>query len=116
MIITRIVEYLSGALEVPVYAEVPEARPDAPLPSAFVVVEKTGSTEQNHIKTANVAVQSWADSMLEAYDLNYEVKAAMRDFLELPSISSVRCTNDYNWTDDRTKQYRMQAMFDVIYY
>ena len=116
MIIPYYIEYLSGRLDVPVYAEVPETRPGAELPPAFVIVEKTGSTENNKIKTASVAFQSWAPSLLAAMELNDEVKAAVEASIADGKISRAACTNDYNWTDETTKRHRMQAIFEIVYY
>lgn len=116
MIIPYYIEYLSGSLDVPVYAEVPETPPGGELPAAFVIVEKTGSTESNRIKTASVAFQSWAPSLLAAMELNEEVKAAVAASIADGKISRAACTNDYNWTDETTKRHRMQAIFEIVYY
>lgn len=116
MIIPWYIEYLSARLDVPVYGEVPETRPDAPLPETFVVVEKTGSTETDKIKHATVAFQSWAPSLFDAMALNEEVKTAVASSVSESKISRAKCENDYNWTDDSIKQHRWQAMFDIVYY
>lgn len=116
MIIPYYIEYLSGCLDVPVFAEVPETQPGEELPAAFVTVEKTGSTERNKIKTASVAFQSWAPSLLAAMELNEAVKAAVAASIVSGKISRAACTNDYNWTDESTKRHRMQAIFEIVYY
>lgn len=104
-------DYLSDSLSVPVYMEVPANPPDS-----FVMVEKTGSSRANRINRATLAVQSWADSLLEACQLNEQVKRAMDDFLELDEISACRLNSDYNFTDPTTKHYRYQAVFDLVFY
>lgn len=116
MIVPWYIDYLGGCLDVPVYAEVPETTPDMPLPAAFVVVEKTGSAEADKIKHATVAFQSWAPSLYDAMLLNEETKAAVSASVAEGKISRAKCTNDYNWTAASTKQYRWQAMFDIVYY
>lgn len=106
-----IIDYLTGELDVPVRAEVP-ANP----PALFVLVERTGSSTVNRITTTELAVQSWASSLLEAAELNETVKAAMAGMLAHGEISAVSCETDYNYTDTTTKHYRYQAIFDVVHY
>lgn len=116
MIVPYYIDYLSGMLDVPVLAEVPESRPAAELPPTFVIVEKTGSSETNKIKSASVAFQSWAPTLLEAMRLNETVKAAVAASIADSKISRAACTNDYNWTDGETKRHRMQAIFEIVYF
>ena len=111
MIEATIISYLSTALSVSVSGEIPE-----PMPAVFVTVEKTGSSELDHIKKATLAVQSWSGSQAEAAALNEEVKAAMNAALTLDSISRIHCESDYNFTDTMTRRNRYQAVFEVVYY
>ena len=53
MIEATILEYLSGALDVPCYMERPPG-----APGTFAVLEKTGESRENYINTAILAVQS----------------------------------------------------------
>lgn len=106
-----IIDHLTGALQVPVKAEVPD-----PPPEEFVLVEKTGSSTANRVVTAQLAVQSWAGSLLGASELNEAVKAAMTGVLAHGEICAVRCETDYNFTDTTTKHYRYQAVFEVVHY
>lgn len=82
----------------------------------YVVIEKVGGGETNHIKRASIAVQSYADSMFKAAELNEEVKAIMEGIIELPEVSSCRLDSDYNFTDTASKKYRYQAVFDLVHY
>lgn len=110
MIETTILDYLSSVLPEPCSLEVPE-RP----PARFVVLEKTGSSRENHINTASFAVQSYAPSLFEAAELNERVKAAMDDLILLPDIFSSKLDSDYNFTDTATKRYRYQAVYNITY-
>lgn len=105
-----VIEYLADNLSVPVYAEVPEDPP-----SQYVLVEKTGSGQTNHISSATLAVQSYADSLFDAATLSHEICDLLWDMTSLTSISRVEVT-DYNYTDTQTKKYRYQAVLDVVYY
>ena len=112
MIEKTVLDYLTDALDgVPVYMENPETRPDL-----YVVIEKTGSGKKNHICSATIAVQSYAPSMYEAAELNEYVKDAMENLTELGSVSRCALNSDYNYTDTTSKNYRYQAVFDVIFY
>lgn len=111
MIETVILQHLSNSLSVPVFMELP-----SPLPASFVVIEKTGSGEANHIHDAAFAVQSYGGKLREAMELNELVKTAMKDAVSLNSIIRVSLNGDYNFTDTRMKRYRYQAVFDLKYY
>lgn len=111
MIETTLLEYFSSKLDVDVYMEKPDVKP-----SSYVLLEKTGSTEVNHIPTATIAIQSYAPTMAEAAALNQLVKAAAKQSIELPEISAVRLNSDYNFTDTSTKEYRYQAVYVFTYY
>lgn len=111
MIEKIVYDYLSEALTVPVRLEVPENPPER-----FVLLEKTGSGVENHIYSATIAVQSWAETLFEAAELNEQVKAAMDEIVRLPEICRCRLNSDYNFTDTATKRYRYQAVFDIVHY
>ncbi|MCD8087129.1 MAG: hypothetical protein LUE22_00875 [Oscillospiraceae bacterium] len=111
MIEKIVLDYLTDALDVPVYMEVPETPPQT-----YVVLEKTGGGQNNHISTATLAVQSCAPSLYEAALLNEQVKTAMDSIITLDSVSRIKLNSDYNFTDTATKKYRYQAVFDFTYY
>ena len=81
----------------------------------YVLIEKTGSSNENHIQSATIAIQSYAESLQGAIDLNDEVKAIMDSFWEHYSIYSCDLNSDYNFTDTETKRYRYQAVYDITY-
>lgn len=111
MIETTVLNYLK-TMGAPCYAERPEKEPDKP----YLVIEKTGSTLENHIASATIAIQSWAQTLYEAAGLNEEVKAMMEGIIDLPSISACRLSTDYNFTSTALKAYRYQAVFILTYY
>lgn len=104
-------DYLLTKLTVPVYLELPANKPET-----YVVIEKTGSGLTNHIKRATFALQSYATSMYEAASLNEQVKVAMDGAVELDEIARSHLESDYNYTDTQTKQYRYQAVYELIHY
>lgn len=113
MIEKIILDYLNSLdLSAKVYTEMPKT-----VPSSLYLIEKVGSSTDNHITTANITIQSYADTLYNAALLNEDLKTAMLDgLIELDSISSVKLNSDYNYTDTTTKRYRYQAVFVVTYY
>ena len=111
MIETTVLDYLRDRLGVPVTMEVPEG-----ASGIFVVLEKTGSSRQNYIRRATLAVQSYAPTLLLAAQLDDRVIEAMLALPKLDRVAACRLERDYNFTDTETKKYRYQAVFAVTYY
>lgn len=116
MIEKIVLDYLSDALSVPVYMETPADTPDDPIPSEYVLIEKTGSSETNIIPSATLAIQSISNiSLYNAASLNEAAKGAMFNLITVPEVSRSSLNSDYNFTDTTTKQYRYQAVYDITY-
>lgn len=111
MIETTVLDYLRDRLGVPVTMEVPEG-----AYGTFVVLEKTGSSRQNYIRRATLAVQSYAPTLLLAAQLDDRVIEAMLALPKLDRVAACRLERNYNFTDTETKKYRYQAVFAVTYY
>ena len=79
-------------------------------------MEKTGSSRQNYIRRATLAVQSYAPTLLLAAQLDDRVIEAMLALPKLDRVAACRLERDYNFTDTETKKYRYQAVFAVTYY
>lgn len=115
MIEETVLQYLQEKLNtldppVPVYMERPEE-----LPAKYVILEKTGSGVENYIYSATFAVQSYAPSLYEAAVLNDTVKDFMENLPDERDVGASDCNSDYNFTDPETRDYRYQAVFDIIY-
>lgn len=110
MIEKRVLDYLQSSLIADVFFETP-VNP----PSEFVVLEKTGSNDNNGLLTATIAVQSVSNSLYRAALLNEKAKAAMKKFDKETNIFRSECDSDYNFTDTSTKRYRYQAVFTIVY-
>lgn len=104
-------EYLDSVLDVPVYMEKPEQ-----APKEYVLVEQTSEWETNHISYATIAIQSYASSRYEAASLNEGVKTAMRNIISLSEVTKSKLNASYPFTDITKKQYRYQAVFDLVFY
>ena len=103
--------YLDSKLSVPALMEKAEEPTDS-----YCLIEKTSGSKRNHICMATIAVQSYAKSLYEAAALNEGVKTAMEAIITLDSVSSCKLNSDYNFTDQSKKQYRYQAVFDLVYF
>lgn len=104
-------DYLNKKMKAPVYMEKPEDEPEE-----YIIVEKTGGGKENYIKSASLALQSHADSLFRAAELNEEVKLVMDGIEELDVIVSAGLARDYNFTDTAKKKYRYQAIYELIHY
>lgn len=111
MIEKTVCDYLNDVMGLPAFWEKPED-----MPEEFLIVEKTGGSVSDRIKSATIAIQSYAGSMYRAAEINEAVISAMDNLAELSEVSGVRLNSDYNFTDTTTKQYRYQAVFDIIHY
>ena len=113
MIEQTIYNFLTVRAPFPVYMEVPEGGGTPP----FAVIEKTGSgVIDGHVWAATLAVQSYGATLYEAAQANELIKGVMAQAAELPSVTRCRLNSDYNYTDTTKKQYRYQAVFDIIHY
>jgi len=111
MIEQTVIDYLSDY--VPTYAEEPETPPASGL---YCVVEKTGGGGDTGIRDATLAVQCYAPTLAGAAQLCEYVIAQMRGLTALPGVSRCKLNSSYNYTDDRKKRYRYQAVYAVVYY
>lgn len=90
--------------------------PEGGITPPFVLIERTGGGEDEHIRNAAIAIQSYGSSLYDAASLNSTVVALMGDIISLPEISACNLNSDYNYTDTTKRLYRYQAVFDVVYY
>lgn len=112
MIEVVLLDYLKTALSpTKVTAEIIQG-----LPSSFVFIEKTGSSQNDRLFHATFAVQSYGASLYDAMVLNDAVKQAMFGAVELKEVTKVELNSDYNYTDTTTKKPRYQAVFDITHY
>lgn len=111
MIEIILIDYLENAVGVSTYAEEPEDKT-----GEYLVIDKLSGTNTDHMPTASVAIQSYADSLLGAAQLNERMKAAMDEILDNDKIFYCRLNSDYNYTDTTTKHYRYQAVYDLVYF
>lgn len=113
MIETILMNALEEGTGVPAFMEMPENPPQR-----FFVIEKTGGGQRGYQqRTAVMAVQSYGESLLSAAQLNEQALDLLRDlaFTE-ETVITCEMNSSYNFTDTRTKRYRYQAVFDLVYF
>lgn len=110
MIEKTVLDYLNNSLEESVFME----RPEKPV-YPYVLIELTGGDMENHIKSATIAIQSYAASLFEAASLNEKVLLAMENIISITDVSKCALNSYYNYTNTATKEYRYQAVFDLVY-
>lgn len=111
MIEVLMLNHLAEKLDVPVYAEVPEKPP-----KQFVVIRKGDERREDFLRCATMLARSYGGNLLEAMELSQRVLEAMDSFPENPKVSGSYCTGEYNFTDEETRRYRYQAVFDIFYF
>lgn len=108
----KVIEYLQTALGTDeVYAEVPEG-----LSVEFYVVDKTGGTMRDWIRSSTIAIQAYGPSKLRASEMNEAVKEAMYNFDTLDEIGGCHLNSDYNFTNTAKRQHRYQSVWDITHY
>lgn len=112
MIEELIISYLNTKLDVPTFAE----HPDNNTADEFIIIEKTGGSEEEHINNATIAVQSYAPTLLKAAQLDKLARETLKGIIERDEIARVRLQNSYNFTDTTKKEYRYQSVFFFVYY
>ena len=110
MIEKTVLDYLNDELTVTAYMEKPEN-----VPSTYVLIEKAGGGMENQIWRATLAVQSIGSTLYNAASLNDTVIEKMLDIVNHCDISACSLNSNYNFTDTRTKEYRYQAVFNLVY-
>ena len=112
MIEEIVLNHLGNSMDCPVYMETPERN----APTEYVLIEKTGSGNENFITTSTLAIQSISTSMIGAARLNERLKEAMKTLILDDSITRCKLDSDYNFTDPETSKYRYQAVYDITHY
>ncbi len=93
------------------YMEVPE-NPE----EEYLLVEKTGSSKRNTIRSATIAVQCISRrSLFRAAQMCEQVIDVMEDLADAAEVFGCKLVTDYNYTNTETKEYRYQAVFTINY-
>ena len=111
MIEAIIRNFLLNVVDVPVYVTVPAEPADS-----YVVVERTGGGVDEHIRRATIAVQSYGVNREQAATLHETILAELPAIADGDKVSACYVNAEYSYTDEATKKYRYQSVFDITYY
>lgn len=104
----RIIDYMRANLRdgtVPVHATVPRNYTSGQL----VTIERTGGRADHLIDYGVYAVQAWADTHADAYQLASDVRDTLIDApAHLADLASTQVTSMYNFPDPDSRQARYQ--------
>lgn len=106
-----IIGYLSKHLDCPVYADVPNPRPER-----FVTVERTGggSMMNGAVDQPTVAIQSWETTRAKAANLAYDVDDFMAFITnEVTNVMGCSLNSLYNFPDPDSRSARYQGIYDL---
>lgn len=113
MIEVKLLAYLNAHLTNPIQASM--LKPKQPVPTAFVVCEKTGDSESNRVRTATFAIQSYGPTLLDAATLSENVYEILEGFISEVNVFRCKRISDYNFTDIDTKEFRYQSVYEINY-
>lgn len=111
MIELIVMEFIEQRLNVPVRLEYPEDPPES-----FVILKRESNPRENQLDSAMIVADSYGKSLLEAAQLNEEVKAAMDDLVTLSAVCSSTRSGDYPAFDIKNKKHRYQAVQNITHY
>lgn len=104
----RLIDYLRAKLRdgtVPVHATVPRNYTGGQL----VTIERTGGRADHLIDYGVYAVQAWADTHADAYQLASDVRDALITApAHLDALASAQVASMYNFPDSDSRQARYQ--------
>lgn len=86
------------------------------MPGEFYIIDRTATSQANHIVTINCAVQSYAKSAARAAEMAEQAVACLEALADRDDFSKCEMYNLYMFTDTVRKRPRYQAMFEIIYY
>lgn len=110
LIETTIRNYLIEKIpNVPIEVEVPDNE------SEFVVFRIIDRGKKDLIEAVTVEFFSYGESKLEAAELDEQVRTAMEEIVELPSIFSSRIGGGSDDYDEDLKKDRYRAYFNLTY-
>ena len=88
--------------------EVPDPRPEE-----FISVEMTGGSGDRFVRTASLAVQSWAKTRKRAAEIARLVEEAVPDIADEPNVFHAVANGTYRWPDPDSGHERYQTNVEL---
>lgn len=99
---------LMDATGIKAVLEVPKSRP-----SEFISVEMTGGSGDRFVRTASLAVQSWAKTRKRAAEIARLVEEATPDIADEPNVFRAVANGSYRWPDPDSGHKRYQTNVEL---
>lgn len=99
---------LMGATGIRAFLEVPEQRP-----LEFISVELVGTGGGRFVRTATLAVQSWARTRRRAAEIAGMVESAVYGLTDEDAVFGATPTSTYRWPDPDSGQERYQTTVEL---
>lgn len=112
MIEKILIAYLNNVMNVPVYAE----KPIKDIPSQYIVLRQIDGGMINKINAATISFESYAESLVQAAELNDELQEKLFDVIILDEISSSTLGGSSRSIDIQTKSYCYESIFNFYFY
>lgn len=110
MIEKTVLNYLNSILDVPVYMEEPVAKTDS-----YVVLQVIDQGRIEYIDAVTFNIRSYGARMVDAAELNKQVKNAMFMITGLDNVSSSKCGGGGQALDVTTNRYAYECVFNLYY-
>ena len=110
MIEKTVISYLNSQLNVPVFMEKPENKPEK-----YVVISKLDSGRTDLIDAVTLNLTSYAPSLLEAAELDEQVKNKMFGIITLGNVSSSKLGGGGQAIKTDVKGYAYYCVFNLFY-
>lgn len=111
MIETILIDKFTTELpNVPVFVMFPNTMPNG----NFIVLDRVGTSRENHVVSYTMAIQSYGSTALSAAELNELVIETMDDLLEDDRFSRIHLNTSNMFTDTVRKLPRYQSTFEIV--
>lgn len=110
-VIATLCMWLSSVTGVGAYAAPPEDRPDE-----FITIERVGGGTERGRDLPSLAIQAWAPTEAEAYELALEVRDLFiwNAAMEVASIAGSEVGSVYLFPDPESRSSRYQVDVDLV--
>lgn len=110
MIEKTVITYLNAQLDVPVYMEKPEVKPEK-----YVVISVLDFGRTDHIDAVTLDLTAYAPSLLDAAELCSLVREKMFGIITLANVSSSKLGGGGQAIQTATKEYAYDCIFNLFY-
>ena len=105
-----VLNYLKANMDVPIYPDMPDN-----LPHKFVLFTIVDRGRKNFIDQVTIEFHSYAETKLDAAEIDERVRMLMEDIIFLPEIAASRLGGGNDLNDPQIDRYRYRCYFNLTY-